>query len=388
MNFTIISLITAQSFGISPLFTGKPNLNTISSTFSHFFSPIFYSQNVREYNLHLSSFSFILSTAVVLSSEDQENKKFDKRFSDKGELSKVNIMNCLFLKCTSKENGGGIFIGSSTSITSFSLKSSGFYQCQSKSGDAFYSQTGSMSCQNCCIDKCSNSAFYASEKKFFEFVNNYISHSKLNSDINQSPSNTIFEYVNLTYNTDSIRISSTVESEQILSACEFNSNAGDCLFIISLPANILEFSIQYSNFKNNNFANSIFDIKSKQYNRFQQCFFYEENSHYYARFPSNSQLRLDNCVFSGTESSEKAKFSSEPRFNDCNFVKSLTTNIVFSETKECWNKMPKTLPPIHIDANTIFTFGAVIVLAIGFIFIVCKLRNRNKYNNTISMYTK
>ena len=386
MNFTILSLVTAQSFSISPLIAGRNNMRSISSTFSRSFSPIFFTQNLREYNLNYNHFSFILSSAVVLSSEDQENKKISKRFADNGELSKVKITYCLFLKCTSKENGGGIFIGSSSSITTFTLKSTGFFQCQSKKGDAFYSQTGSMSCQNCCINKCSNSAFYVNEKQSFDFQYNCITNSKLNSDIEQTPEFNNFDFVNLSYNTDAIKISSESDSEIVLASCEFNSNAGDSLFIVS-SQNINTFSIQNSNFNNNDFINTIVNIKSKTYyNSLSLCFFNEDNSKYY--FQCSSTLRINKCVFSGTESKEKEKFPQTAKLSECTFVKILTTNIAFPATNECWNKMPKTLPPIHLDANTILTVGAVIVLAVGFIFILCKLRNRNKYSNQMTMYTK
>lgn len=389
MNLTILSLVTAQSFGISPLITGKANVNSIYSSFSHSFNSIFFSQNIKDYNLKYNAFSFILSSAVVLSSEDQENKKFSKRYSDKGENTKVNIINCLFLKCTSKENGGGIFIGSPTSQTIFTLESSGFSGCQSKNGDAFYSQTKSMTCQNCCIDKCSNSAFYVNEEDKFNFQSNSISNSKLNSDIERSPNFKTFEFINLSFNTDTIRISSTLESELTLSSCEFNSNAGDHLFIISLQCNM--FSIFNSNFINNNFASAIVNIKKNQIKILESCFFIEDLSKRYVTYDESStyyQLRLTNCVFSGSNSQEKEKLPKKFTSVDCVYQKKYTATFAFSGTKECWNKMPKTLPPIHLDANTIFTFGAVIILAIGFIFILCKLRNRNKYTNTMTMYTK
>lgn len=381
--------MTAQTFSMSPLFTGRSQFNSISSSFSYSYASIFYFQNIRELSLNFNTFSFILSSAVYISSEDQENKRFNKRFSDSGELSKIKISNCLFLKCVSKENGGGIFIGSKTSDTDFTLQSTGFKQCQSKNGDAFYSETRSITCQSCCIDNCINSAFYANEKKTLNFQSNFISNSKLNSNIKQSPQFK-FESVNLSFNTDSIHITteSVHDFEVVITDCELNSNAGEDLFVVSLPYAI-DFSIQNTIFQNNNFAHSIVNVKDAPFIRLVECYFKEDNSKYYLLYPSRSTFQVRDCYFSDTETKEQSKFLTTFRCFGCKYDNSITTKIIFSDTHQCWNKMPKTLPPIHLDSKTIFTFGAVIILVVGFIFIVIKLKNRNRYGNQMTyMYTK
>ncbi|OHT17314.1 hypothetical protein TRFO_12453 [Tritrichomonas foetus] len=393
MNISLIALTVAGSFGRSPLIAGQSlhshffDIKLISSAFSHSFSTILYSRQFSNFHdsilLDRSQFKNILDSAVKLRTDDEnvKDKTFSKTYSNDGKYSSLEVSQCLFLKCSSDKNGGGINIGSDKSETKLTISDTGFYQCKANGkGDAFYCQTGSITCKQSCIDECRNNAFFASENSDSLFDQFFISHSKLDSEISKSANSLKLSNLNLSKNTGTIIISATC-SQPTVEKCDFYMNVGD---------NLLKFTGKYStmeisncNFAKNSFTKSIISLGSNTCCELSFSHFIDDLS---ATF-TDQKTTVTRCVFSESEEKVKEKFSQDSFINRFTneFEKTQTSTNKFAETGNCWNKIPKTREPIEFNRNTIIAAGGAAVLVIGLLLIICRVCRKRGFTDQMPL---
>lgn len=333
MNFTVLSFISAQMHNLSPLFTNVPSIHIQSCCFSSHFSTILYSNYIKpNYLIEFSSFSSILNTAITINSESIEENVYKKTLVEKGDKDRLEVRRCLFYKCVSKKEGGGIRVGSSTSDIFFILASTGFYQCKALSGDAFYSQTKESVISNICIKKCEKNAFIAKSKTIVNILQASITNSKLDTKID---SNRIeISRINLSSNTNSFNIASTFENS-IISNSNFGENTGSSFIVFDSSAS-RQSTITSCNFINNKYSYLVSFMTSSL--TFDRCSFIDDKTSRYVK--EDSSFIMNNCVYSEAQNEVNAKSMPKGLLNNPFFSSRSTIMNDIGSTYECWNKMP------------------------------------------------
>ncbi|KAK8899873.1 hypothetical protein M9Y10_002196 [Tritrichomonas musculus] len=333
MNFTILSLISSQIHNPSPFFANTPSINMHSCFFSSHFSSILYSKNnIQKYIIDFTSFSFILDTALNFDSDSFEDKIYTKTLVEKGDKDKLEVKRCLFMKCVSKNKGGGIYVSSSSSEIFFLISNTGFYQCKASAGDAFYSQTKETIISNACIKKCEKNAFYAKSKVIVNVLQTTISDSKLDTEID---SNRIeISRINLSSNHNSFKIISNFDNT-VISSSNFGNNQGSTYFISFETSASRQFNLNNCNFINNKYSSLVSFLSSSL--TFDHCSFIDDHSSKFCREDSN--YVMSNCMFSETQGEVMAKAMPKGLLNNPFYTSRTTVMNDIGSTAECWNKM-------------------------------------------------
>lgn len=333
MNFTVLSLISSQIHSLSPLFANIPSIRMQSCRFSSCFNSVVYSNYIKpKYFIDFTSFSFILNTAVSVSSEYIEDKIYMKTLIEKGDKDRLEVKRCLFNKCVSKKEGGGIFVGSSTSDIIFLLSNTGFYQCKATVGDAFYSQTKESIISSSCITKCEKNAFFAKSKMTLNIMQVTITSSKLDTIID---SNKIeVSRINLSSNMNQFKVVSNFENV-IISNSNFDKNSGSSSFIVFDSSVSRQSSFNGCNFINNKYSFLVSFRTSSLI--FDRCAFIDDKSNRYSQEESN--FVMNNCMYSDTQNEVNAKAMPKGLLNNPFFATRSTIMNDMGPTEECWNKM-------------------------------------------------
>ena len=375
MNLTLSKLFLISSLSYSPALCGVKQIQVFNCKFSNLFSSVLYSRNARFSVIGHTKFSYILDTAIQISNDDSPNYQNDKTFSstlkDDGQFSKYTVTNCLFHKCESKENGGGIKIGNPASSTIFTLSNTGFSECKGAKGDAFYCETKRLEATSTCISLCPNNAFYFSGAQSELSLNNFfVSSSALN--INSNIDRFELDYSNISKNSQGFEISATSSS---LDYCNFIQNEGKTMlsWISKNPP-----YLSYSNFIQNKYT-----LLLQFTGRVDKSSFIEDQS----ETISQASITLSYSYFDLDEQAVKKKTSSN--LISCNYSSRVTATFDFSPTEGCWNKMPKTKEPTQINTTKIIPAIAVTILIIGMLFTFFKLCRRSGSTDQVPLiYTK
>ncbi|OHS97744.1 hypothetical protein TRFO_35948 [Tritrichomonas foetus] len=381
INLTIFALTSLQSFGHSSAFSGYQSIRMLSCGFSNHFTPILYSDFVKHYIVKGSKFSNVLNSAIILDAE--EDKVYKKTLVDSGGSSRVEIKRCLFLKCTSSGEGGGIKIGNDNSETSFLISSTGFSQCKASVGDAFYSQTKDLSISSSCIDTSLNNAFYAKEKSLISLSQTTVSNSKLN--VNMICLRAEISRINVSGSINQIKIKAAAEN-LVITNSNFGQNSGETMLIFETPGS-REILFHSCNFIQNRYEYLV-SFQGAMC-RFAECSLMSDQSSKYSR--EGNGFVMANCKFSESEVEVKNRIPLQGDYSGCTFNTQITINNDMGQTYQCWDKMSSDnssskSKAASITVSVIFVGIVIAVLVVGIVYFGKRRCKSSKLGDQIPLF--
>lgn len=304
--------------------------------------PIISNKNISLILPHFRLYLILLCLLV----QNIEDKVYKKTLIEKGGKDRLEVKRCLFNKCVSKKEGGGIYVGSSTtSEIIFLLSNTGFYQCKATAGDAFYSLTKESVISGSCIEKCEYNAFFAKSKTIVNIKQMTISNSKLDTSID---SNRIeISRINLTNNLNQFKVVSNLENS-VISNSNFDRNSGSSSFISFDSSASRQSNLNGCNFIDNKYSFLVsFRTPSLTFDR---CSFINDKTSKYSQEETN--FVMNNCMYSEGQSEVNAKAMPKGLLNNPFFVTRSTIVNDLGSIVECWNKMSGGSSPSHSKSST------------------------------------
>ncbi|OHS99375.1 hypothetical protein TRFO_34187 [Tritrichomonas foetus] len=391
MNYTILALFAADFMNPSPMFASHESLSIYSSQFSDIYASIIYSHKMTHSYLSKVKFSRIFNTAIYLDSDlNLKDRTYSQTYIQKENVNSITIDHCLFLRCKSQEEGGAMKIVNENSNVDLTILNSGFSDCYSKKGDAFYCITKKLYCKNCCIDKCGNSAFYSHSNGVFFLEYVLLSNSKLNSTIESVHSaKDIIKSSNITNNQNGISIS--VDFSQIsLSFCFFSQNSGEFFFSFSHKVyKVFDYHFESDVFLENKFSGRLIEsTKTGSTVHFKDSAFIHDDINMY----TSLKTTISDCTFSlANEREVRNKFSAVTIYSGNKFGQENYTTQNYGITQQCWDLIPTEKSQFQFDfsKNLIISGGATFLLAVCLVFVICSCCRTKRYSDQIPlMYTR
>ena len=333
-----------------------------------------------------TTFKSIIGSGVILESKSYLNQVFEESLIETS--SAVNIQSCLFLKCSSIDNGGGMQVV--LPYSTVQISNTGFTNCKTTAnGGAFYVVSKQFSFDESCISICSADeydAFYYSNQKFNnedEIKQTYIysilptksSISAIHIDSGQP----IFQNNNIT-GIQRNEITSIIEFKELeeTGSMKFQYNS----FISCVGKSILYFHLFKGEIRNCNFDNNlainqvVHIIEADGSIQFYFCCFMKDNSRAYV----DQYSHFFDCVFD--HPFDQDKFPKKDSTIRCTFDSKYTTNdidIPNMSKNGCWalisNIITEMTPVITAepDSHSALNSTLYVVMFVALIAVVCIL---------------